>query len=750
MSKAIEYLGKLAEKKDENKGFHINPYLAAGVPLTIAAGLGLRGSLPASKLGLKMLHSKLFKKPYNPGEFVQDYLGMSTGMGKTPLNPLLKKIIVNSKKTLAEKADEAVHWDEFTKDPKAGLSRWLYEVEREASPERGGNIKKQEILKAKLQKFHEAVQGDPANIPNVAADRNAQLVMARMAQMHAPWGAMHARTGLGGLAALGAGAALTGKGVYDETHNNKQAAYPEDESQESSGLGELAEGATGIGALGLAGGQLGKAKKLVDSNTIGVTSGRLNAPIVSSSIGGGHEAPMEAIYEALKNHEAVRSGEFNVNKLLRANEGMKEVFHHGGERPSNNWLATVETGFGGTMGTLGGMGKFKSSPVYHNPYGQMLFLPDAPPKDTFFKLLHGLKNSNILDRSIGQAGKDLITFGPDYHGDYRDDVRVFNSPVAHPAIADETINNAEKRLASGVNREETLHKLIEVAEKGGDQRTADVLKKTLAEGKKIYTISGATRGDQVASRTVELLDALKKNKMHDNAVILSLLGENKGTPIESLLNNLEGVASMPKLPRDLFINAQNIGHAHWGSPGASSQAENMMSPIPTATTVKTGPERMREIDMLRQSGVTDEKLIDKLMHVDMDNWSPGNKRWLEQRSKHKSGVGAINTADDFVDFIKKTEGLPKEQLIARARDYMAESREMKARMADAIVNRARLAKKMSQKGATIANMLGGAGLLGGGALLVNALKKHLHRKNTEENNQREQFDYNYGQLYPAV
>jgi hypothetical protein len=736
MSKAAKYIEKLAIKKEKaEKKWAINPYLAAGLPLTIATGLGLRGSVPASKLGVKLLKSKVTKKPYLPGEFVQDYLDMSHGMGKTKLNPILKRIHVRAKKTLEEQLDEAVHWDEFTKDPKAGLARWLFEVEREASPERGGNIIKQKRLRESLKKFNDSIKGDPSNIPNIAEDKNAQMVLARMAKMHAPWGEMHSRVGLAGLGAFGGGLALTGKGIYDELNEKKAEDHYEslDDSENLNNLKNWATGGIGVGALGLAAGQLEKAKKLTGSKTIGVTAGRLNKPIVESSIGGGHEAPMEAIYEALANHPAIQAGEFNLDKLLRTNEGMTEKFQHTGKNPSKNWLTTVETGFGGTMWPAFGLSKFKDSPVYHNPYGQVLFLPDAPQKDKFFKYIHSLRNANALDKHLGEAGQDLITFGPDYHGDYRDQVRLFNSPVAHPAVADKTIADAERRLAAGTDREGTLRKLMEVAEKGGDQRTVDAIKKAISENKKIYTISGATRGDQVASRTVEFIEALKKNKMHEDALVLSLLGENKGTPLESLLNNLDNVAAMPKLDRELFINAQNIADAHWASPGASSQAEAMMSPVLTATSEYTAPEREREIDMLRRGGVLTPELEDSLRRVDMDNWSPGNRRWLKQRSKHKAGIGAIHTADDFIDFIKNNKNLPKEQLIARAKDYMLESREMKARMADAIVNRARLAKKMSQKGATIANVLGGAGLLGGGSLIFNAIRDHLkHKKDRKE------------------
>jgi hypothetical protein len=744
MSNLIKHLEKLAKKLDKKK--KVNPYLAAGIPLTIAAGLGLPGAIPASKMGIKLLKSKFLKKPYNPSEFVHDYLAMSEGMGKSVYNPLLKKVIVRSK-SLADRADEAVHWDEFTKGRKNGLARWLYEIEREAGPSRGGNQKKQKALSDKINKFKEQVKNNPDNINAVADNRESQLILARMAKMHAPYAGLHSKLGLGNVGVFGAGLGLTGKGVYDETQ--KTASFEEHEllDDQDSKIPELTKGLGAVGLLGLSGAQLDKANKLVNSNTIGVTAGKLNEPIVSSSIGGGHEAPMEAIYEALKNHEAVQSGEFKLDKLLRTNEGKTEVFKHTGVNPSKNWLTTVETGFGGTMTTtpsflqrlqklLGfgafGFGAFKKSPVWHNPYGQVLFLPDAPPKDSFFKKIHGVKNSNIFDRTINDAGTDLITFGPDYFGDYRGEDRVFNSPVAHPAIADETIANAEKRLVAGTDRTGVLQKLLDVSRKNNDQRSIAALTDAINTNKKIYTISGATRGDQVAIRTKELLESLKKRNMDKDSMVLALLGENKGTPVESLLNNMEGVATLPKLDRNLYIDAQNIADAHWASPGASSQAESMMSPVPTATTKLTGPERNREIEQLMAGGVNDPKLLDKLRMVDMDYWSPGNKRWLEQRSKHKAGIGAINTAEDFLDFVKHMESVPKHELNARAKDYMLESREMKKRMADAIVNRARLAKTLSQRGAAMANLAGGAGLLGGGLLTFSALKNYLARKRHEK------------------
>lgn len=751
--KSVQFLHDLRKKGAENvkkekssptiMGHKVNPYLAAGIPLTLLAGASLPASIPASRMGIRGLLQKLKLRKYAPHEFINDYIDSSVGTGKSFINKPFKNLVVRSKKTLEEKLDEGVHWDAFTANRSEAFKRWLHEIERKTE---GKPAVKARTLK-NIQKLLADTKGDPRNLKSVAGDRGNEVLMARMAKHLEEWGEKYAPLGHTNNTAFATGVGLTGKGVYDETHKaDKKASMSEDDKD------KLIEGAELIGG-GVAGGigasQLMKARKLVGSNVIGVTAGQLNEPIVASSIGGGHKAPMEAIYEALEKHPAIQNGEFQLDKLLRGHEGKVQKW---GPHKHNNYLSTVESGFGGTWKVPGAswFTPFKQSPVYHNPYGQVLFVPDPVPKDEGFMMMHRLRNDNVMDRVMGNARQKLVTFGPDYLGEYPDHQRIFRSRESHPAIANETLSDAERRIQTGVDKESTINKLIQMAEAKGDTRSAEALRKALAEKRKLLVVSGATRGDQVAYRTQELAKELQNAKNSDSTII-SLLGEGKGTEIESLLNNLDNVASFGKMDRPDFINAQNIADAHWGNPGASSKAESLMGVAPVAFPTENNALRDAEINALKNSGINNEELLNKIRRVDLDSWSPGNKAWTEEQvlgrygNKPLAGVGIANNAKDFLRFAEQSGQISKESLKQRALQHIEQSRRAKAEMAEAIINNARLAKHQSFRAANMANIAGGGALTMGGTLLAKSIYDHIKRKKKQKalQDQMAQY-YSYG------
>lgn len=737
------------------KNFKINPYLAAGIPLTLASALSLRASIPATRMGARFILNKRFNKNYRPSEFINDYLEASHNMGKSPLNKLVKRIEVNARKTPHERLDEAAHWDAFTKSKRDGMDRWIHELDRNL----GHNPKKQEAFRKKVEHFRNLIGNDPNKLHLAENDPVGAQILRRMALHNEPWGKKFGLIGGANTGAFGVGAGLVGKGTYDEL-SKTGAVFAGPRDADGLTMEEAAE--LGLGGVGGGVGikNLLKAKKLMDSNTIGVTAGKIDKPIFESSTGMGHIAPAEAQYEELLRHPAVQSGEFKLDKLIRTHKG-NETNWARGKDPSKNWLVTVENGFGGTMRRPHpGIAK---SPVWHNPYGKVVFLPDPPPKDTGFFLQHPEKNTGLVDllfqkgkldrykpvRNMGDAAgkasskirsmvgsnRELITFGPDYLGDHPEFSRLVNIPNAHPALADQTLRDAQKRLTQKLDREKVLNSLIEHAKSKGDMHSAQVLEEALKNNKKILTISGASRGDQVGSKAQEVIKYLNKKKRIKDYVVLALMGEGKGDIRARQVANMPGVASFGSLPRENYIAAQNLGRAHWGNTGASSYAEARSNTTPTAFSVNNTQEKLKEIKRLRQMGAPEE-LIRQLEQIDLDNWNAGTLRDLSGVEAHGvKGVKPVRSARDFVRFADEAGRINPEVMKNQAQRYIADAVEGKRVVADKLVEKARLARARSLRAGNIKNVMGGA-LLGGGTLLgLDAMIKKIKRKKKAKKNE---------------
>ena len=733
---------------ENKKTFKVNPYLAAGIPLTLASALSLRASIPAARMGVKSILKNRSNRNYHPSAFVNDYLESAYNIGKSPVNKVMKYLEVNSRKSPVERLDEAAHWDEFTRNKTDGMNRWLYELDRnlQHAP------KKQEAFRGKVNRFREVIQNNPDKLHLAENDPVASQVLRRMATHNEPWAKKFGLLGIGNTGLFGAGVGLTGKGTYDELKKTS-SVFAQQEDPDGLTVEEAAKlGLGGVGA-GVGVKKLIDASKLMGSNTIGVTAGKIDAPIFDSSTGMGHISPAEAQYEALLRHPAVQSGEFNLDKLIRMNDKFPDELR--GKNPSKNWLVTLENGFGATVRKS--HKDIKKSPIYHNPYGQAVFLPDPPPKDSGFFLQHPEKNKGILDwiirntkldkykpvrdmsdtagkidskiRSMVGSNRELITFGPDYHGHHPEYDRLINIPNAHPALADSTLAAAQKGLSSApLDNKAVLNSLIAHAKDSKDFHTAKVLEEALKGNKKILSISGASRGDQVGGKALETYNYLKKKKRLKDYVILALMGEGKGDLRAGQISNLPGVASFGKLNRENYIAAQNLGKAHWGNTGASSFAEARTNTTPTAFSVNNAKEKAREIKRLKRMGAPEE-LITALEKIDLDSWNKGTiNDILGMPDRGVKGFGGVRSAREFVRFADEAGRISPDVMKSQARGYLNDALEGKKLVADKIIDKARRARGASLRAGSIKNIAGGA-LIGGGALLgLDALHKKMQRR----------------------
>jgi hypothetical protein len=734
---------KKLENSDEKSG--ISPYLLAGVPLTLASSLALKASLPAARMGLRQVLAKTKVRDYKPHEMVDDYLSASAGMKRSPLKPVMTYADSVSKGTPEEMIDEAIHWKEMTSGKQQGLDRWIHEVRRRMYP------RKAQAFDRRVEHLKKTINNDPNRLDLAADDPISQGVLARLALHNAEPAKKFGLLGAVNTAGFVGGLGLTGKGVYDELQKESQSFFADENSSDGITKQETAKLLGGLGLGGLSIRDFIKAKKLVGSNTIAVSAGKLDKPVVGSSTGAGHVTPAEGLLEELIRHPAVTGGEFNIDKAIRTNQGKEIVWDRNPypvghpmrevHVPSNNHLVSVEHGFGGNLSSLSGAG---SSPAWINPYGQALFVPDPPPKDLPFFVMHPHKNKGVIDYAL-RADQPIITFGGDDLSHHQGRRRLTTSPVAHPSLKDSVLNNAERALVEGKPEQEAvLSKLIEYAEKGGDTHSAEVLRNALKNKHKLLVVSGASRGDQVVSKSRALYEALKKRNLTDRYTVLALAAQAKNDDrIRQLIDQATGsnvpVASFGALPSDDYIAAQNTGDLHWGNTGANSVAEARAQATPVAFSGSNASEKAKELEALKRSGAP-EKLLKEVRDVDLDSWNEGTinelKDLQEQIGEHSEGIKVVNTADELVDLAEK--GVPNpETLKARASNYTAHARRAKRKLADKIIEFAREARKKSQRAANIHNIVGGT-LLGGGLSmgasgLTELLKRKFKNKENVEN-----------------
>jgi hypothetical protein len=97
----------------------------------------------------------------------------------------------------------------------------------------------------------------------------------------------------------------------------------------------------------------------------------------------------------------------------------------------------------------------------------------------------------------------------------------------------------------------------------------------MVRGKKIVAISGSGRGDFVGERAKQLSEHLKATGRNDVLIIGAAAGGAEDAA--KLTQGLDNVVILPSMPRKKFVDVLRGSDLHYGSSGASSFAESMMS-----------------------------------------------------------------------------------------------------------------------------------------------------------------------------
>lgn len=529
--------------------------------------------------------------------------------------------------------------------------------------------------------------------------------------------------------ALGSGA----YGAY-RLHKKKSSVTPEHEAAGSAAM------------LGGAGWLGNRARLYAPSNLITSTAGHLTPPTALMDSGAGHVTPAKAIYEALKDHPAVQSGEFQAALALRQMDKTKVNEHLAGgakswdprhaadksyqmpfriqestsptslaDRPHS--LITVDSGFGT---------HYMGAPVIReaefsiNPGGRMSFLPDIPEGNLS-------ADKRIMFHGSPWKPAKMFTFGgrsPHASKALFDLVEHYNY---HPALTESVLNTARGELKQPSDRMQIFGELSQKLRGSGDEQSAAALEQAMTSGKKIITISGSSRGDLVASRAAELQELLNQKGLHGKFQVVAMLANAKGNPEDpshKLLAahpNVIQVGNTGKLygPENgsgSMYRILNASDYHWGSTGASAQAEAGMMSTPTGFVTDYTQGKKRMFDRFKQHGVVPTEAESGLLSgIDLDRWNKATIQHIRDNLHGKGqGLDAVNTAEDMFPHLQRIMQGDNYRFAERAGTNFEHAVKNKRAIADAIVEEARRLRRTTAGKMT--RRFVGAGLLAAGGV----------------------------------
>ena len=446
---------------------------------------------------------------------------------------------------------------------------------------------------------------------------------------------------------------------------------------EQGGFDEVPAVLGGVGSLGLAGygaAGLNRAKKYKEfgsgDDLVSITGGHLKQPIHPSDTGAGHITPAEELMNILQDMPEVRSGKVNLQSIIQRVDpsgklvGESKAFNRATGKIEKSEAKKLLKGLtlDSTFGVVGlpheGAGGFKgwkTLPGYKlNPLGHIGVAADpAASKRKFMQILNiGGAAGGIPSKSLADYATEknkYITYGPsgkEVHG--------FNSPEMSPFTSKETMASASAHLKAPLDKKQVLQELINHSLKEGDHKSAAILQDVLHNNKKLLVISGSSRGDYIAPKTIELLKHLRETGREGEFGVLALMANAKSSPLHSLIEGTNA-ASVGKLDRDLYTKARDIAHGHWSSTGAAGLTEARHSPAPTAFELKSHKYKKIEFEYLKQLLQAERdpakkaelgKFLDAHTAVDLDAWNNEHKKWLNSGVDH--GLKGVDNAAEFL------------------------------------------------------------------------------------------------------
>lgn len=490
---------------------------------------------------------------------------------------------------------------------------------------------------------------------------------------------------------------------------------------------------------------LGKIAAFKGRPLITVGGGRVITDFADT--GSGHISPATAIYEALSEHPAVRKGNVLLQGLFPETLSLKK------DIPYAKGVSDVGV-FSGFSGLADDPIKWEGVPEGVDPAGYrrylratkhrvknpVRFISDTPvspftldrvreivrqfsedPRAAFTELRNvtrltsmkdlprqtrkaittaGRLGSRILDRytpgsiEFGSAGTPLIT-----------PRKVMTASKISPALTNKALEGVHAALsareaalrgASGVTAEQVYEEFAKHLEGAGNKRAARYIRAGIDKARQAgrayqpILVTGSSRGDYVAQKTVDLVNALRKHKLQDEFHVIPLLGRNIN--ITSPLVKTVGIPPMPGTPPDLYNKLRGFARLNLASTGASDINELKALPAPALVHADQAKLKRREINNLvtRYNQIKHKfpkQARDLLESIATYVWNYGNIKDIERAQA--AGLGTYRNAEEIVKYLKDPEFMNEAKNVQRARTMYDTAQKYKKDLADKLVTMAK-------------------------------------------------------------
>jgi hypothetical protein len=325
---------------------------------------------------------------------------------------------------------------------------------------------------------------------------------------------------------------------------------------------------------------------------LGITFGEVD--IENAHVGRGHAEPALAIEELLKRKLKENAGNYKKTSLFNLNPEdvilERIVRNKAGvlEHPGGKFNAIINTGFGITTPNDNFDGNLR---------GKGLKTTSNFKADTLMNYLTDMVASE--KPSLGATTKDYLRgakteflgYGPGFKNLRKKDIEGLQSAKfvnigdgTSPAISESVLSLLKNAPETPDQARQYLYKALQDPNKfKGREDTANRLKSFLdsSNGKNVLVISGASRGDYVASRARDA--ALRLKELGDtDTKILAQMGTgafNDPRQMEMIKGLEDYITPIGFMPKDTFNAAQALG-LHAMNSGTSSKAEAISSKTP--------------------------------------------------------------------------------------------------------------------------------------------------------------------------
>jgi hypothetical protein len=458
--------------------------------------------------------------------------------------------------------------------------------------------------------------------------------------------------------------------------------------------------------------------------------------------GAGHITHATALTEALQNQSAVRSGDVLLQSVMPNTHAIPKLPEHGYSD------LTVTTGYSGLPKdrfdphflpeTIAPESMTPEQRAYTGLKGlrtgkHVHFTPDTP--FVFNAILAEPKSIwQRLSNMVGNLGRKRLYYNTVLFGNKK---LISPMPFAHystaPTFTNKALAGIQAAHADTRPTSEIFEDWAKTMEKDNPEAAAYVRKgiaDASAAGReyKPILITGSSRGDYVAKKTLDLAGALKGQPEEHTYHLIPILGARKN--ITGKLFENTGLPSIGGLPPDLYSKLRGAAALNVASSGPGDLTE--LRALATPTVVPLGHEQLRdaEIEMLGDRITPLEK--QQLATIETEKWNLGGLQDLH--TEQPAGMKLYRNADEILVALRDPKFMDRAAHKRRALHYLQEAINAKADLAGRFIreayNSAHWANVKSRPGQLALH--GGLGALGLGAAGYGGYKAIEHLRRPEE------------------